>query len=242
MTLTRRVRATLSGIVGAVRAINRQLRPARVGLVARRWSSGISGAKRNRTPIRSGVALCRCAKHATLSANGRRRSRHRDRAVTLLADAPYLQACAEVKRASAPLSVREGTRRRRHDTGCRTCQGLQTRNSAAQRETTLQAAIVMVIFGLGAAAPLVALAYGSRQVVLSRRDRLRRASAVAKPIMGISIAAMGLFLCAHRSRQDRRKLPDQRHAGLAAEGIEFGGDERRGNTSTHAAAGSVRRI
>ena len=52
----------------------------------------------------------------------------------------------------------------------------------------------MAVFGLGAATPVVALAYGSRQVVLSRRDRLRRISAAAKPIMGIAIAAVGFLV------------------------------------------------
>jgi cytochrome c-type biogenesis protein len=65
---------------------------------------------------------------------------------------------------------------------------------AAQRETMVQAAVVMTIFGLGAATPLVALAYGSRQVVLSRRDRLRRVSIVAKPVMGMAIGAVGFFV------------------------------------------------
>jgi cytochrome c biogenesis protein CcdA len=65
---------------------------------------------------------------------------------------------------------------------------------AAQRETMVQAATIMAIFGLGTATPLVALAYGSRHVVLSRRDRLRRVSEVAKPVMGIAIAAVGLFV------------------------------------------------
>ncbi len=65
---------------------------------------------------------------------------------------------------------------------------------AAQRETMVQAATVMAIFGLGAATPVVALAYGSRQVVLGRRDRLRSVSAIAKPIMGIAIAAVGLLV------------------------------------------------
>ena len=65
---------------------------------------------------------------------------------------------------------------------------------AAQRETMLQAAIAMAIFGIGAATPVVALAYGSRQVVLGRRDRLRRVSAAGKPIMGVAIAAVGLFV------------------------------------------------
>jgi cytochrome c biogenesis protein CcdA len=65
---------------------------------------------------------------------------------------------------------------------------------AAQRETMVQAATVMAIFGLGAATPLVALAYGSRQVVLGRRDRLRRVAAAAKPLLGIAIAAVGFLV------------------------------------------------
>jgi cytochrome c biogenesis protein CcdA len=65
---------------------------------------------------------------------------------------------------------------------------------AAQRGTMLQAASVMAIFGLGAATPVVALAYGSRQVVHSRRDRLRHISTLAKPVMGLAIAAVGLFV------------------------------------------------
>jgi cytochrome c biogenesis protein CcdA len=65
---------------------------------------------------------------------------------------------------------------------------------AAQRETMVQAAAVMTIFGLGAATPVVALAYGSRQVVLGRRDRLRRLSDAAKPVMGAAIAAVGFLV------------------------------------------------
>src|SRR5262245_19531807 len=64
---------------------------------------------------------------------------------------------------------------------------------AARRETMFQAAALMTIFGLEAATPVVALAYGSRQAALGRRDRLRRASAATKPTMGIAIAAVGLL-------------------------------------------------
>ena len=67
---------------------------------------------------------------------------------------------------------------------------------AAQRETMLQAAAVMVLFGLGAATPLLALAYGSRQIALARRDRIRRLAAVAKPVLGVAIAAVGVFVLA----------------------------------------------
>jgi cytochrome c biogenesis protein CcdA len=63
---------------------------------------------------------------------------------------------------------------------------------AAQRQSLPQAAAVMVVFGLGAAAPLLALAYGSRRAVLGRRDRLKRLAAVAKPAMGLVLVAVGV--------------------------------------------------
>lgn len=65
---------------------------------------------------------------------------------------------------------------------------------AAQGETMLRAAAVMTVFGLGAATPLLALAYGSRQAVLGRRDLLKRLAVVAKPGMGLVLAAVGLLV------------------------------------------------
>ena len=52
----------------------------------------------------------------------------------------------------------------------------------------------MAIFGLGAATPILALAYGSRQAIFSRRDRLAKASRIAKPVMGAAFAFVGLFV------------------------------------------------
>lgn len=65
---------------------------------------------------------------------------------------------------------------------------------AAQRNTLVQAATIMAIFGLGAATPILALAYGSRQAIFSRRDRLAKASRIAKPVMGAAFAFVGLFV------------------------------------------------
>ena len=72
---------------------------------------------------------------------------------------------------------------------------------AAQRETIVQAATVMTAFGLGAATPLLGLAYGSRQVVLARRDRLRRLAGVAKPMFGVAIGATGVVVLAGLDKQ-----------------------------------------
>lgn len=63
---------------------------------------------------------------------------------------------------------------------------------AAQSETTAMAGALMLAFSIGAATPLLALAYGSRQAVLSRRERLSRVGSAAKPMMGAALAAVGL--------------------------------------------------
>jgi cytochrome c-type biogenesis protein len=63
---------------------------------------------------------------------------------------------------------------------------------AAQSETAAQAAAIMSVFGLGAVTPLLALAYGSRQALGMRRERLARFSAMAKPAMGALLLIVGL--------------------------------------------------
>ena len=65
---------------------------------------------------------------------------------------------------------------------------------AAQGDTMVKAAAVMAVFGLGAATPILALAYGSRQAVFARRDLLARTSRVAKPVMGAAFAFVGAFV------------------------------------------------
>lgn len=65
---------------------------------------------------------------------------------------------------------------------------------AAQTETMGTAATIMIIFGLGAATPIVALAYGSRQAVFARRDRLAQISRIAKPVVGSALIVVGAFV------------------------------------------------
>jgi cytochrome c-type biogenesis protein len=65
---------------------------------------------------------------------------------------------------------------------------------AAQSETAGRAAIVMATFSLGAATPILALAYGSRQAIVARRDLLARTSRIAKPIMGAALVSVGAFV------------------------------------------------
>jgi cytochrome c-type biogenesis protein len=53
---------------------------------------------------------------------------------------------------------------------------------AAQTDTAAQAALTMVVFGIGAATPILALAYGSRRALLARRERLDWLARVGKPL------------------------------------------------------------
>lgn len=65
---------------------------------------------------------------------------------------------------------------------------------AAQSGNTLQAAATMIAFGLGASAPMLALAYGSRGAMAGQRDRLARLARAAKPVMGALLLAMGILI------------------------------------------------
>ena len=52
----------------------------------------------------------------------------------------------------------------------------------------------MISFGLGAATPILALAYGSRQAISARRDWLARMSRTAKPLLGAAFVGLGAFV------------------------------------------------
>ena len=65
---------------------------------------------------------------------------------------------------------------------------------AAQSSTMFSAALLMLIFGIGAATPVLALAYGSRQAMIARRNQLARASHYLKPIAGAALVAVGVFV------------------------------------------------
>lgn len=56
------------------------------------------------------------------------------------------------------------------------------------------AVLTMDAFALGAVAPLLALAYGSRQTVRVLRNDLDRLSRVAKPLMASILIFLGAFV------------------------------------------------
>lgn len=64
---------------------------------------------------------------------------------------------------------------------------------AAQGETLGRAAAIMTAFSLGAATPILALAYGSRHAIFARREWLARLSRLGKPLMGAAFIGIGTF-------------------------------------------------
>lgn len=65
---------------------------------------------------------------------------------------------------------------------------------AAQGENLGQVALVMGVFGIGAALPLLALGMVSRETMLKMRGRLMQAGSGGKVILGILLLASGLLI------------------------------------------------
>ena len=65
---------------------------------------------------------------------------------------------------------------------------------AAQGNSVGAAAATMISFAFGAATPILALAYGSRQAIFARRDWLARVSRIGKPLMGATFVGIGAFV------------------------------------------------
>ncbi len=79
---------------------------------------------------------------------------------------------------------------------------------AAQSGTTAQAAAIMALFSLGATAPMLALAYGSRQALSRRRAKLARLAELAKPILGTVLLLVGLLILSGLDKMIETRLTD----------------------------------
>lgn len=71
---------------------------------------------------------------------------------------------------------------------------------ASQGENLIYALMIMAVFSLGAATIVLALSYGSRELIGQRRDFLNGLSQYAKPIMGAALLAVGLAIWFHFDR------------------------------------------
>ena len=67
---------------------------------------------------------------------------------------------------------------------------------AAQSGGQIQAATTMTFFGLGAAAPMLALAYGAQSLLTRHRSSLMGAGAKAKTGMGLVLVLVGVAVLA----------------------------------------------
>ncbi|MGE3693563.1 MAG: cytochrome c biogenesis CcdA family protein [Novosphingobium sp.] len=65
---------------------------------------------------------------------------------------------------------------------------------AANSDTLAKAGAVMLLFGVGASLPLLAIAYGSRQTLKTRRIAMARISQAAKPWLGVLLVAAGVLV------------------------------------------------
>ena len=80
---------------------------------------------------------------------------------------------------------------------------------AASGEGLGQASVTMLAFGVGVSTVLVALAYGSRQAVSARREKLAAWMPWAKPIMGATLLVVGIAILFHFDRMIEGWLLDQ---------------------------------
>jgi cytochrome c biogenesis protein CcdA len=85
---------------------------------------------------------------------------------------------------------------------------------AATGDGLLFAALTMLAFGLGVSTILLALSYGSRELLNRRKDRLMRAMPWAKPVMGVAMLAVGLMIFFHWNRAIDMWLLDNMPAWL----------------------------
>ena len=71
---------------------------------------------------------------------------------------------------------------------------------AASGEGLAHAALTMIVFGLGVSTVLMALAYGSREVLNARREKLMAWMPWAKPLMGATLVVVGTAVFFHLFR------------------------------------------
>lgn len=79
---------------------------------------------------------------------------------------------------------------------------------AAQASGVPQAMLRLFVFGLGAASILMLLAFGSRAVILQRRERLAKVAPAAKRIAGALFLALGLSILTGFDKVLETKLLD----------------------------------
>lgn len=85
---------------------------------------------------------------------------------------------------------------------------------ASQGTQLAQVALLMGVFGIGAALPVVALAYVSRGAMLKMRGKLMQAGKTGKTILGVILVAIAVFVLSGIDRPVEAWLVDQSPAWL----------------------------
>lgn len=65
---------------------------------------------------------------------------------------------------------------------------------ASQGQSLIWATSIMLIFSLGISTVILALAYGTREAIFARRDKMKFIAEKSKPIMGIAFIIVGLMI------------------------------------------------
>lgn len=65
---------------------------------------------------------------------------------------------------------------------------------AAGSGTLAKAGVIMLFFGIGASLPMLAIAYGSRQTLKTRRQTLQNVGRIAKPLFGTVLLMMAVLV------------------------------------------------
>ena len=79
---------------------------------------------------------------------------------------------------------------------------------AASGENLGHAGVTMLAFGVGVSTVLMALAYGSREILKARRERLMGWMPWAKPVMGATLLVVGVSIFLHIDRMIEARLLD----------------------------------
>ena len=79
---------------------------------------------------------------------------------------------------------------------------------AASGENLGQVGVTMLAFGIGVSTVLMALAYGSREILAARRERLMSWMPWAKPVMGATLLVVGVAVFFHLDRMIESRLLD----------------------------------
>ena len=85
---------------------------------------------------------------------------------------------------------------------------------AARGENLATVALTMFVFGIGAAAPLLAIGLMSRQALMRWRDRLLRAGSAGKRVMGLVLVATGVLVLSGLDKRIEAFLVDASPAWL----------------------------